>query len=53
MHRISLAALTMTCLVLCGCNRPMGIFGNVDRHGRYSSVGIYVPSKQWTKIVSA
>jgi hypothetical protein len=55
MRRSDLMAVALACLGLAGCHRPFaGADADAaDRHGRYSGVGIYGPSRQWTKIVSA
>lgn len=53
MHRNLPAALILVCMGLFGCYRPISIPVHEDRHGRYSGVGIYGPSKQWTRIVAA
>ncbi len=50
---IAAAALTLT---LCGCRRPVAAamdYIQGSSHGRYASVGIYSPSRQWTRLIAA
>lgn len=48
-----IATLALASLVLTGCGgRPVGIDPLVQ-HGRYAGVGLYGPSRQWTRLVAA
>jgi hypothetical protein len=54
MNYRTLAILAVTGLALSGCIKKSA--DGVDQtypHGRYSGVGIYGPSRQWTKLIGA
>ena len=49
------ASVLLASLTLSGCSPKVveGRAGAPPAHGRYTGVGIYVPSKQWTKMMAA
>ncbi len=50
------AALVVAGLALSGCKKlsePAAEDMQAARHGHYGAVGLYGPSKQWTKLISA
>jgi hypothetical protein len=55
MNRKRVAALVFASLALWGCNKktPADSADQGARHGRYSGVGLYNPSPQWTKLIGA
>jgi hypothetical protein len=53
MHRNNLATLALVCLALYGCKGAQSSGDHADRHGRYNGIGIYSPSRQWTKLVAS
>ncbi len=38
---------------LAGCNRPIGVGGGSEAHGRYASAGTYPAGRMWTQIAGA
>ncbi len=52
MHRNVSAALVIAALGLCGCSQSVQSPDQTSGHGKYSGVGIYGPSRQWTKLIA-
>ncbi len=49
-----LSAVTAGLLLLTACHRTEDQAGRAHGHfGRYASVGLYAPDKQWTRLVAA
>ncbi len=55
MNRCVAATLLVAGLALSSCNKPAGADddqASPHGHGHYSGVGLYGPSKQWTRFIS-
>jgi len=46
------AALALAAIGLLGCGRPVGGPDQTRGRGAYTGVGIYGPSRQWTKLIA-